>query len=67
MPLGFSGRRNTPAEGGATDFESRKGRKPQGRKKLTRERAACLQLMQRGCSGKEACRGVGTDVRTGKK
>ncbi|WP_405186010.1 IS30 family transposase [Streptomyces anulatus] len=49
------------------DFEIRKDRKPQGRKKLTRERAAYFQLMQQGYSSKEACRIVGIDVRTGKK
>ncbi|KUJ66325.1 integrase [Streptomyces albus subsp. albus] len=49
------------------DFEIRKDRKPQGRKKLTRERAAYFQLMQRGYSSREACRIVGIDVRTGKK
>lgn len=49
------------------DFEIRKDRKPQGRKKLTLERAAYFQLMQQGYSSREACRIVGIDVRTGKK
>jgi IS30 family transposase len=50
------------------DFEIRRDRhKPQGRKKLTRERAAYFALMQQGLSSREACRIVGIDVRTGKK
>jgi transposase, IS30 family len=49
------------------DFEIRKDRGPQGRRKLTRERAAYFELMQQGYSSREACRIVGIDVRTGKK
>ncbi|MCX4791533.1 hypothetical protein OG369_37115 [Streptomyces sp. NBC_01221] len=50
------------------EFEIRRDRtKPQGRKKLIRERAAYFQFMQQGYSNKEACRIVGIDVRTGKK
>lgn len=50
------------------EFEIRKDRtKPQGRKKLTRERAEYFQLMQQGYSNREACRIVGIDIRTGKK
>jgi hypothetical protein len=49
------------------DFEIRADRRPQGRKKLTRERAAYFQLMQQGYSSSEACRIVGIDRRTGKK
>ena len=50
------------------DFEIRKDRtKPQGRKKLTREREAYSRLMQQGVSNREACRIVGIDVRTGQK
>ncbi|MGH3117336.1 MAG: hypothetical protein ACRDP3_08280 [Streptomyces sp.] len=49
------------------DFEIREDRKPQGRRRLTRERAAYFQLMQQGYSSREACRVVGIDVRTGKK
>lgn len=49
------------------DFEIRKDRGPQGRRKLTRERAAYFQLMQQGYSSREACRIVGIDRRTGKK
>jgi transposase, IS30 family len=50
------------------DFEIRKDRtKPQGRKKLTREREAYSRLMQQGVSNREACRIVGIDRRTGQK
>ncbi|MGW0302851.1 IS30 family transposase [Streptomyces anthocyanicus] len=50
------------------EFEIRPDRtRPQGRKKLTRERAAYFQLMALGYSNREACRIVGVDVRTGKK
>ncbi|MCX4641404.1 MULTISPECIES: IS30 family transposase [unclassified Streptomyces] len=50
------------------EFEVRPERtKPQGRKKLTRERAAYFQLMAQGYSNREACRIVGVDIRTGKK
>ncbi|MFE4253896.1 IS30 family transposase, partial [Streptomyces sp. NPDC056910] len=50
------------------EFEVRPDRtKPQGRKKLTRERAAYFQLMAQGCSNREACRIGGVDIRTGKK
>jgi transposase, IS30 family len=49
------------------DFEIREDRKSQGRRRLTRERAAYFQLMQQGHSSREACRIVGIDVRTGKK
>ncbi|TCO56807.1 IS30 family transposase [Actinocrispum wychmicini] len=47
-------------------YEIRADRKPQGRKKLTRERAAYFQLMQQGYSNREACRIVGVNPRTGK-
>jgi IS30 family transposase len=49
------------------DFEIRADRKPQGRKKLSRERAAYSRLMQQGYSNTEACRIVGVDRRTGNK
>ncbi|CAM5274756.1 hypothetical protein KAURM247S_04327 [Kitasatospora aureofaciens] len=50
------------------DFEIRKDQtKPQGRKKLTREREAYPRLMQQGMSSREACRIVGIDERTGQK
>ncbi|WP_225837164.1 hypothetical protein [Streptomyces sp. NK08204] len=49
------------------DFRIRKDRRPQGRKKLTRERAAYFQLVPQGCSSREACRIMGIDVRTGRK
>jgi IS30 family transposase len=42
-------------------------RRPQGRKKLTAERHAFLQLMSEGVSSKEACRIVGVHERTGQK
>ncbi|MEU9850099.1 helix-turn-helix domain-containing protein [Streptomyces sp. NPDC047985] len=44
----------------------REDRRPQGRKKLTAERAAYFQLMREGYSNKEACRIVGINPRTGK-
>lgn len=49
------------------DFEIRKSRRPQGRKKLTRERTAYFQLMRQGYNNREACRIVGIDRRTGMK
>ncbi|MFC7816910.1 helix-turn-helix domain-containing protein [Streptomyces sp. NPDC057367] len=49
------------------DFEIRKDRNRQGRKPLTRERAAYFQLMEQGYSAREAARIVGIDRRTGKK
>ncbi|WP_411073642.1 IS30 family transposase [Streptomyces sp. cmx-4-7] len=49
------------------DFEIRKERKPQGPKKLARERAAYFQLMQQGVSGREACRILGINRRTGQR
>lgn len=49
------------------DFEMRKDRGPQGRKRLTRERASYFQPVQQGDSSREACRIVGIDRRTGKK
>jgi len=48
------------------DYQIRKDRGPQGRKKLTAERAAYFQLMQQGYSNREACRIVGINPRTGK-
>ncbi|PNE30976.1 integrase [Streptomyces eurocidicus] len=48
------------------DHQIREDRKPQGRKKLTAERAAYFQLVQQGYSNKEACRIVGINPRTGK-
>jgi IS30 family transposase len=44
------------------DFEIRKDRKSQGRKPLTRERAAYFQLMEQGYSTREAARIVGIDI-----
>lgn len=49
------------------DFEIRESRKPQGRKKLARERAAYFQLMQQGHSNTSACQVLGIDRRTGNK
>jgi IS30 family transposase len=49
------------------DFEIRQDRSAQGRKKLTRERAAYLDLVQNGISNGEACRIVGINPRTGKR
>ncbi|WP_346168600.1 helix-turn-helix domain-containing protein, partial [Streptomyces javensis] len=50
------------------DFEIRKDRtRPQGRKKLTREREAYSRLMRQGVSNREACGIVGIDERTGQK
>ncbi|MFI1445725.1 hypothetical protein [Streptomyces virginiae] len=49
------------------DFEIREDRQPQGRKKLTAERAACFRLMQQGVCNTEACRIVGIIGRTGKR
>jgi IS30 family transposase len=48
------------------DYEIRGDRRPQGRKKLIRERVAYFQLMEQGYSDKEACRIVGVNPRTGK-
>ncbi|MER6952312.1 IS30 family transposase [Nonomuraea sp. NPDC000554] len=49
------------------DFEIRKDRKPQGPKKLIREREEYFRLMDQGLSSREACRIVGINLRTGKK
>lgn len=49
------------------DFEIRKDRKPQGRRKLIREREEYFRLMDQGLSSREACRIVGINLRTGKK
>lgn len=49
------------------DFEIRKVRSPQGRKKLSAEWAAYFQLMQRGVSNEEACRIVGVNSKTGRR
>ncbi|SEG94670.1 Transposase and inactivated derivatives, IS30 family, partial [Thermomonospora echinospora] len=49
------------------DFGIRVDRRPQGRKKLTAERAAYFQLMQQGYGNAEACRIVGVNRRTGKR
>jgi IS30 family transposase len=49
------------------DFEIRGDRKPQGRRKLSRERAAYSQLMREGLSNEEACRIVGINPKTGRR
>ncbi|MHC3412759.1 hypothetical protein ACLQ2K_29970, partial [Streptomyces sp. DT17] len=38
-----------------------------GRRSLTEDRRAYLQLMQQGVSSREACRIVGINLRTGKR
>ncbi|MEO3856796.1 hypothetical protein [Acrocarpospora sp. B8E8] len=43
------------------DFEIRMDRKPQGRKKLTRERVGYFQFMHQGYSSMHARRIVGID------
>lgn len=47
------------------EFEVRKIRSPQGRKKLQNERAAYLALVAKGYSTSQACRIVGTNRKTG--
>jgi hypothetical protein len=47
------------------EFEIRKVRTPQGRKRLTREREAYFRLMDQGFSSQEACRIVGINRRNG--
>jgi IS30 family transposase len=49
------------------DFKVRADRSPQGRRKLSRERAAYSRLMRQGYSNTQACRIVGVDRRTGQK
>ncbi|WP_456298963.1 helix-turn-helix domain-containing protein, partial [Glycomyces luteolus] len=49
------------------DFEVRDDRRPQGRRKLVRERAAYLQLVSEGYSNKAACKVVGVNPRTGER
>src|SRR5215210_4662968 len=49
------------------DFQIRKVRSPQGRKKLSAERAAYFQLMQQGVSNEDACRIVGVNPKTGRR
>ena len=49
------------------DFEIRADRKPQGPRKLARERAAYLQLVSEGHSYSEACRIVGVNAKTGRR
>ncbi|GAA1501999.1 IS30 family transposase [Kitasatospora kazusensis] len=49
------------------DFEIRVDRKPQGRRKLAREREAYSRLVQQGYSNTEACRTIGVHRRTGNK
>ncbi|MFF2631242.1 IS30 family transposase [Kitasatospora griseola] len=47
------------------DYQIREDRGPQGRRKLTAERAAYFALMQQGFNNSEACRIVGVNRRTG--
>ncbi|MER5997612.1 hypothetical protein ABT120_03500 [Nonomuraea angiospora] len=49
------------------EFEIRKIRTPQGRRKLTREREEYFRLMDQGFSSQEACRIIGINYRTGKR
>jgi transposase-like protein len=49
------------------DFEIRTDRKPQGPRKLARERAAYLQLVSEGHSYSAACRIVGVNAKTGRR
>ncbi len=48
-------------------FEVRGNRGPQGRRKLSAERAEYFRLMNLGYSSQEACRRVGVNYRTGKR
>ena len=49
------------------DFEIRKVRTAQGRRRLVREREEYFRLMDQGLSSREACRRVGINIRTGKR
>jgi transposase, IS30 family len=49
------------------DFEIRKSRAPQGRKKLAAEREAYFRLMDQGFSHNAACKIVGINSRTGRR
>ncbi|MET9470109.1 helix-turn-helix domain-containing protein, partial [Streptomyces sp. NPDC006544] len=49
------------------DFEIRDRSVNRGRRSLTEERRAYLQLMQQGVSSREACRIVGINLRAGKR
>ncbi len=49
------------------EFTIRAERRPQGARKLVRERAEYFRLMALGVSSKEACKLVGINYRTGKK
>ncbi|MDI3409523.1 IS30 family transposase [Streptomyces cavernicola] len=49
------------------DFEVRDDRKPQGARKLAREREAYLLLVDQGIPYREACRIVGVNEKTGRR
>ncbi|MEV6938807.1 helix-turn-helix domain-containing protein, partial [Streptomyces sp. NPDC051132] len=49
------------------DFEIRENRKPQGPRKLIRERERYFRLVDRGITYEEAARLVGINRRTGKR
>ncbi len=49
------------------DFEIRKVRTAQGRRRLVNEREEYLLLIDQGLSSREACRRVGINSRTGKR
>jgi transposase, IS30 family len=49
------------------DFEIRKDRRPQGPRKLVKERELCLSLVDQGMSNTQASRMVGVHPRTGRE
>lgn len=49
------------------DFEIRRDRGPQGRRRLARERDHYLALVKQGMSNGQACRVVGVNLRTGRE
>ncbi|MFJ6123192.1 helix-turn-helix domain-containing protein [Streptomyces sp. NPDC092129] len=49
------------------DFEIRKDRRPQGPRKLDREREEYLRLVELGIGNTEACRIIGINRRTGRR
>ncbi|WP_234323038.1 helix-turn-helix domain-containing protein, partial [Streptomyces sp. NRRL S-350] len=48
-------------------FEIREDRSPQGRRKLSAERAAYFRLVKQGASNDQACRIVGINPKTGRR
>lgn len=49
------------------DFEIRGDRRPQGRRKLSQERATYSQLMRQGLNNEEACRIAGINPKIGRR